>query len=341
MHRFFKFIISSFLIFSLVLTLIILNSSFEISKSIGKPANYLIKTIYQASTKNPYISQDKINFLVLGLDERNDSLEVTQTTDTIMFVSLNIKTLKINTISLPRDLWAYNLNAKINQIYPLSLKESDKFAYIKENFKFITGQKIDHVLVVNTDNLIDFVKLIGGVDLNLDVGFIDKQYPNPDYIASPSASIPIYKTIEFKSGQIHLDESNITEFVRSRHGGETAAQGGTDIGRIHRQQLLLEAIISKIKSNSFILDKNQLSGLYQLWDQRITKDISDTQIFQILSAFNTGFTNLSLNKIEIKIGDTQKDGLIYHPNKFINSQWVYLPSDSEYKSLQEFINSSI
>jgi len=341
MHRFFKFIISSFLIFFLVLTLIVLNSSFELSKSIGKSANYLIKTIYQASTKNPYLSQDKINFIVLGLDERNDSLEVTQTTDTIMFVSLNLKTLKINTISLPRDLWSYNINAKINQIYPLSLKESDKFAYIKDNFKFITGQNIDHILVVNTNNLINFVKLIGGVDLNLDIGFVDKKYPNPDYIASPSASIPIYKTIEFQAGQLHLDESNITEFVRSRHGGETAAQGGTDIGRIHRQQLLLEAIISKIKSNSFIPNKDQLLGLYKLWDQEIIKDINDTQVFQIFSAFNSGLSNLSLNKIEIKIGDSQKDNFIYHPIKFINSQWVYLPSDEKYQSLQKFIQESI
>ncbi|MPN37580.1 hypothetical protein SDC9_185100 [bioreactor metagenome] len=196
-------------------------------------------------------------------------------------------------------------------------------------------------MIINTNNLINFVKLIGGVDLNLDIGFIDKKYPNPDYIASPSASIPIYKTIEFKAGQIHLDESNITEFVRSRHGGETAAQGGTDIGRIHRQQLLLEAIISKIKSNSFIPDKNQLAGLYKLWDQEIVKDINDTQVFQILSTFNSGLSNLSLNKIEIKIDDSQKDSLIYHPTKFINSQWVYLPSDKEYKALQDFINSSI
>ena len=341
MHRFFKFIISSFLIFFLVLILIFLNSSFEISKSVGKPANYLIKTIYQASTKNPYLSKDKINFIVLGLDERNDSLEVTQTTDTIIFVSLNLKTFKLNMVSLPRDLWSYNINTKINQIYPLSLEQPDKFSYIKDNFKSITGQDIDHVLIVNTNNLIDFVKLIGGVDLNLDVGFIDNLYPNPDYIASPSANIPIYKTVEFKSGQIHLDESNITEFVRSRHGGETAALGGTDIGRIHRQQLLLEAIISKIKSNSFIPTQDQLFGLYKLWDQEITKDINDIQIFQIFSSISSGFSNLSLNKIEIKIGDSQKDGLIYHPTKFINSQWVYLPSDSEYKSLQEFINSSI
>lgn len=341
MKRFFKFLISIFLTISLISVLIFLNASFELSKEMGKPANYLIKTIYQASTQNPYLSKDKINFLILGLDERNDSLEVTQTTDTIILASLNLKTFKINTISLPRDLWDYQLNTKINQIYPLSLTQSDKFSYIKENFKTITGQNIDHVLIIKTDSLIDFVKLIGGVDLNLDIGFIDHQYPNPDYIASPSAKIPIYKTVEFKSGQIHLDESNITEFVRSRHGGETAAQGGTDIGRIHRQQLLLEALISKIKSGFFNLDSKQIIGLYQLWDQKIIKDISDTQALQVFSSIGNNFSKLELNKIDIKIGNSQKDGLIYHPIKFINPQWVYLPSDDKYLLLQTFIKESL
>lgn len=341
MKRLFKFFISGILFISLIFVLIFLNASFELSKSMGKPANYLIKTIYQASSQNPYLSKDKINFLVLGLDERNDSLEVTQTTDTIILVSLNLKTFKINTISLPRDLWSYQLNNKINQIYPLSLNQTDKIAFIKENFKYITGQDIDHILIVKTDNLIDFVKLIGGVDLNLDIGFVDHQYPNPDYIASPSAKIPIYKTVEFKSGQIHLDESNITEFVRSRHGGETAAQGGTDIGRIHRQQLLLEAVISKVKSDSFSLTSQQLSSLYKLWDQKIIKDVSDVQAIQMLSVIGNNFFNLNLNKIDIKIGNNQKDGLIYHPTKFINSQWVYLPSDDKYLLLQNFIKESI
>lgn len=340
MHRFLKFIFTFIAISTIVVILVFLNATFEISKSIGKPANYLIKTLFSASKENPYLSKDKINFIVLGLDERNDSLEVTQTTDTIMFVSLSLKDFKINTISLPRDLWYYDINAKINQIYPLSLDQPDKFIFIKEKFKNITGQDIDHVLVINTNNLIDFVKLIGGVDLDLDIGFVDNQYPNPDYIADPSSGAPIYKTVEFKSGPVHLDESNITEFVRSRHGGETASQGGTDIGRIHRQQLLQEAIIDKIKSGSFEIQKSNLLGLYQLWDQKIIKDVSDVQLFQIFSTINSNFSNLSLNKIEIKIGETQKDGLIYHPNKFINSQWVYLPSDPEYKSLKEFIQTN-
>lgn len=340
MNRFIKIIITTFLVSFLIFILIFLNATFEISKQIGKPANYLIKTIYQSASSNPYISKNKINFLVLGLDERNDSLEVTQTTDTIVLISLSLKTFKLNTISLPRDLWSYKINDKINQIYPLSLEQPNKFDFIKENFKYITGQDIDHILIINTNNLIDFVKLIGGVDLDLDIGFIDNKYPNPDYIASPSANIPIYKTVEFKSGSIHLDESNITEFVRSRHGGETPAQGGTDISRIHRQQLLIESIISKVKSGLLFSETKQISGLYQLWDQKMTKDISDVQAFQILSVISPGFSNLNLNKIEIKIGETNKDGLIYHPNSFVSKQWVYLPSDKEYSSLHQFINDS-
>ena len=38
----------------------------------------------------------------------------------------------------------------------MSLNQTDKIAFIKENFKYITAQDIDHVLIVKTDNLIDF-----------------------------------------------------------------------------------------------------------------------------------------------------------------------------------------
>lgn len=342
MRRLFKFLFTLFIVLTLVFILSFLNASFRLSKSLGKPSNYLIKTIYSASKNNTYASKDKINFIILGLDERNDSLEVTQTTDTIIFASLNLKTSKINTVSLPRDLWSYDLNSKINEIYPLSLKEADKFSFIKNHFQKLINQDIDHVVIITTDNLIEFVKVINGVDLTLEKGFIDNQYPNPDYIKDPSSDAPIYKTIEFKSGLIHLDESNITEFVRSRHGGETAAQGGTDIARIQRQQLLIEAILEKIKTGTFITtDESQFINLYHFWDKNLVKDITDVNAFQIISTISPIISNISLNKIELEIGETPKTGVIYHPLKFINKQWVYLPVDDQYQKLQEFIKTNI
>lgn len=323
-------------VFVLVLVLSLL------SKSINKDPNYLIETIFSSIKTNPYQNKDKINFLILGLDKRDDTLEKTQTTDTIIFASLSLKTFKLNLISTPRDLWFYQKETKINNLYPLSLnQDKDKFDFLKENFEKLYGQPIDHVIILTTDSLISFVNIIGGVDVYLNKGFIDKEYPNPDYIKNPSSEIPIYKTIEFPSGQIHLDQTNVTEFVRSRKGAETAADGGTDIGRIERQQLLIEAILNKIKSGNIIKNLNQLKSLYLFWDQQINKTISDTDAIQMTCVLNENIKNISLNKIEIPVGKNATDGVIYHPNKFINKQWVFITTDDKYQAFQQFIFEQI
>jgi len=335
---FFLFIISFvfLLIFLLVISLSLL------SKSIAKNPNYLIETIYASIKENPYKSVDKINFLILGLDERDDALEKTSATDTIIFASLNLKNFKLNLISTPRDLWFYQKETKINGLYPMALESNEnKYDFLKSNFKKLYGQDIDHVVVLTTDNLISFVNLIGGVDLYLEKAFIDNQYPNPEYIKNPSPQIPVYKTIQFPSGQIHLDQNNVSEFVRSRKSAETTTNGGTDIGRIARQQLLIEAILNKTKSKDFIKSKDQVKDLYFFWDKDLSKTLSDKDLLQILVVLNENISNISLNKIEIPIGTNPKNGIIYHPFSFINKQWVYLTADDKYQGFQEFISDQI
>lgn len=325
----------------LSISLLILISSI-VSRSIHKTPNYLIETIFNAVKNNPYQSKDKINFLILGLDKRDDILEKTTTTDTIIFASLNLKNFKLNLISTPRDLWFYEKETKINGLYPMSLEsKGNKFDFLKSNFEKLYGEPLDHIVIITTDDLINFVNLIGGVDLYLKNGFIDNQFPNPEYIKNPSSEIPIYKTVEFPSGQIHLDQSNVTEFVRSRKSAETAIDGGTDIGRIERQQLLIEAILSKIRSGKFINNQTQLKNFYIFWDQKISKTISDTDALQMILAIDKDINNISLNKIEIPIGQDSKTGIIYHPLKFINKQWVFITNDDKYQGFQEFIKKSI
>lgn len=333
---FFKVILIFFGLF-FVISFFVLGS---ISKKLGQPSNYLLNLLQQSQQPNPYQNKDKINFLVLGLDERDDILEKTTVTDTIIFASLNLKNYHLNTISIPRDLWFYDLSIKINQIYPLSLEQPNKFDFIKEKFSKITGQNIDHTIIIKTTDLVEFVKLIGGVDLTLEQGFIDTKYPNPEYIKNPSKEIPIYKTVEFKSGLIHLDESNITEFVRSRHGGETVAQGGTDLARIQRQQLLIEAILTKVKSGQFISSQSQLFELYKFWNN-LSKDITDLNGINIASLIGDSFNKITISKINIPIGTNAKNGSIYHPNRFINKQWVFIPSSQDYQQLHQFFSESI
>lgn len=325
------------IIFLIIFSIVIVSSI--ISRSIGKSPNYLIETVYNSVKSNHYQSQNKINFLILGLDKRDDALEKTTTTDTIIFASLDPKTFKLNLISTPRDLWFYEKETKINNLYPLSLESGqNKFDFLKSNFEILYGQPINHVIIISTDNLISFVNIIGGVDLYLEKGFTDDQYPNQEYIKNPSPSIPIYKTIEFPSGWIHLDSSNITEFVRSRKSAETVAEGGTDIGRIQRQQLLIDTLLNKIKSGTFINTTNQLKNLYFFWQNDISKTLSDADILQIGLILNKNLTNISLNKIEIPIGTNSTNGVIYHPEKTnFTKQWIFTTNDDKYQGFHQFI----
>lgn len=299
----------------------------------------LIGIFNRVVNNNQYKDRQSINFIILGLDKRDDRLEKTEVTDSIIFASLNLKTAKLKTISIPRDLWDYGLKTKVNDIYPQAMATDNPFNFIQSSFGRITGQEIEKSIIITTNNLIDFVKVIGGVDVELEKGFKDEKYPNPDYIVDPQA--PIYKTIEFPAGLNHLSEANITEFVRSRKSAETTAQGGTDIGRTERQQQLIQAIINKVKTKEFLGNPQNLINLYNFWRQNIQTNFEDKDLLNLALILGKNISNLSIQKYEIPIGLTAKDGIIYHPQKFINKQWVFIPSDKEYQGLQEFIKNSL
>lgn len=304
---------------------------------------YFFKITASSLRQNQYSQNQTINFVFLGLDPRDDSLEKTEVTDTIIFSSLNLKDSKISLVSLPRDLWFYPDNSKINQIYPLAKSKTDQpFPQIKEKFSYLTGQKITHVVVFTTDNLAKLVNILGGVDVYLEQGFKDDQYPNPEYIKNPSPSIPVYITVEFPSGNIHLDKSNVSQFVRSRKGSDLVENGGTDIARIKRQQLLIESILNKLKSTSPVTAVKLFPPLYQFFHQELSSTLSDQDLSDIVFSLGPNIKNLSLQKTDLPIGLSPKDtGVIYYPGRLYQRQWVYLPRDKDYSSLQLFINQSL
>ncbi|HPD44867.1 MAG TPA: LCP family protein [Candidatus Woesebacteria bacterium] len=291
----------------------------------------LITIFYFTNKNNPLNTQNNFNIIILGLDPRNDTLEKTETTDTIIFASFNLRRAELNLISLPRDLWNYATNSKINQIYPDNI---DDFGKIQLEFASITGQTIHRTIIITTQNLIDLVDLIGGVDVYLEQGFKDEKYPNPDYIKNPSPKISPYKTVEFPSGWIHLDKTNVAEFVRSRHAD-------SDLARIQRQQLLIEAIFKKMTQPQY------LSKLNYFYRHNLKTNLNYNDIvnlilnlkFKILNP--TSQAGLKLNKIDLPIGSKAGEGVIYYPNKLTRNQWAFLPSDPDYQALKEFIDKAI
>jgi len=300
----------------------------------------LYQNIIPAIKNNQYQNQPRINFLILGLDPRDDQLEKTNTTDTIILASLNLKDYRLTITPLPRDLWFYPINAKINQIYPLSLQQdNDQLKFIQDQFSRLTGQTIDHTLVITTADLIDFVDLIGGVDLFLPQGFTDDQYPNPAYIANPSPSVPVYVTVHFDSGWNHLDQSNVSYFVRSRKNAPDSLNGGTDIGRSQRQQLLIEAILDRLKNTP--PSPARLVNLYNFFRQNIQSNFLDHHLFGLFFHLRKDIFNLQIEKISLPTGENPQTDLLYYPGYLFQNQWVFLPQDQNYQTLQQFIADSL
>lgn len=332
-----------FLILSLTILLILslfLVFFYYISKKTSRPFSYFPKLIFQSLSQNS--APEKLNIMILGVDRRNDLLEKTETTDTIIFSQINFTQDKIHLFSLPRDLWDYYTNTKINQLYPISLTKENsiaKFNYLSQNFASISGQKIDKTVVLSTENLKQLADLVGGIDIYLENGFIDKKYPNQAYIDNPKSGAPIYKTIEFPQGWNHLDSNNITEFVRSRKSSESAATGGTDLGRIARQQQLINSLLDKVKSS---LQKNPqlIFKYYQFWSS-LEHNFTDTDLFSYLFKYNLKLINLTIVRHPISVGEDQKTNLLYHPSKFTNLQWVFIPQDNNYQTLHQYISQSL
>jgi len=299
---------------------------------------YFPSQLYRASN-NPTLLPG-FNFIILGLDPRNDQLEKTLTSDTIMVGRLN-QNWQVNLVSIPRDLWIYSLNTKVNQIYPISQEKinwSESVSYIEGQFSQLTGQSITRTIVLTTNNLIKLTQLIGGVDITLVEDYVDQQYPNPDYISHPDSVTPIYKTVIFKKGTNHIDETNVTEFVRSRKGQNSDGSGGTDIGRIYRQQLLADSILAKLKDISRLKNPSYLIALYNFWHTQLKTNITDQDIIGLLFRGSNQINNLKLNKTSIPTAEYPQKDIIYHPPTFPNKQWVYIPQDKEYSQLKSFIS---
>ena len=309
----------------------------------NRSLDYFPETFISALENHLNSPFENKNFIILGSDKRDDALEKNEKTDTIIFASLNIPQKKLSLLSLPRDLWFNDTQTKINAIYELSKETTGQvdYSFIKNKYSNLLGQNIDRVVVIDTADLVNFVRLIDGVDLYLEKGFVDNQYPNPEYIAKPSPNIPIYKTVEFPSGPVHLDITNVNEFVRSRKGSDDPKEGGTDLGRIERQQLLINAIAAKLNSGH-LSDINMLSSLYNFYHQNIESDINDKFVVQLLLSLKTDLNNIYIQKIDIPTSlSDSKNAILYHPQKFQGNQWVFMPSDPSYEQLKHFISASL
>ena len=204
------------------------------------------------------VSSDKerIRFLLLGTDERDDEAS---RSDTIILATYLPKEGKMNLLSIPRD----------TKVWIPSERKQDKInaahAYggmngIKETVEQWSGLEIDHVAKVNFDGFQELVDGVGGVTVSPERAFA-------------------YGGDSFELGEQKINGEQALNYVRFRKD-----QDG-DFGRIKRQQEVIQNTLTSILSDFSL---TSLPSYLTFYTEHVQTDMS---VFEMTSVAKKAYSN--------------------------------------------------
>lgn len=306
--------------------------------------------------------EKKINILILGVgggDHDGPDL-----TDTIIFAAIDPEKKKVQMVSLPRDLWNPEINAKINSTYTLA-EEKEKGTGLeatKERISYVLGQPIDYAVKINFDGFVKAVNMVGGLDVKVDRTLDDYAYPREgrendpcglteEQIASVSAQIASgsagesesfpcrYEHLHVGKGNQHLDGVTALKFVRSRHA---MGKEGSDFSRSKRQEKVISAFKQKIFSVGTILNPAKASSLFAIFKENLEMDIKESEYDDFIRLAQS-LKGASIKSTVIDTGDGEEErfGLLINPpiSPLYGMQWVLAPraGADDYTEIQQYV----
>jgi LCP family protein required for cell wall assembly len=231
------------------------------------------------TTDDPFATPDnRINILLLGVG--GDGHDGPELTDTIILVSLDRQNKRIGLLSIPRDM-AYPLGngrfQKINAVNAYAEKQSPGRGakLTAEAFHKLLDVRIDRVIRIDFKGFEKFIDALGGIDINVERAFSDNSFPTDDTGPNPYK----WTSVSFQKGWQHMDGARALIYVRSRHGtnGE-----GSDFARSRRQQLVLEALRTKLFSLGTLTNPKKVTDLWSSLSSNIQTDLTAWDALKLL-----------------------------------------------------------
>ena len=219
-----------------------------------------ISTQTPLSTQNGYMNtSDRTNLLVMGYG--GGTHDGAYLTDSMLVVSLLPQSHHTSLVSVPRDLWIQypptsGQYTKINSVYEFA-SNNNKNAVAggdaaAQKVALVTGMNVKYWLTIDFSGFRKVIDTIGGIDVYVPDSF-NACYPKNDD-ASVDAS---WIKVQFNKGMQHMDGNTAIEYARAREPLEVCGKGTsenlaelTDFGRSARQQIIVKAVLSKIKQSS-------------------------------------------------------------------------------------------
>ena len=277
------------------------------------------------------LASGRTNFLFLGLAGGQHS--GSDLTDSIIFLSIDNKTGDTLVLSLPRDIWIKPLRTKLNSVYHYQGIGGSRKA-VEE----ITGQSVDHYLVVDFNIFVRAVDILGGVEVNVQNTFDDYRYPiagKEDDLCDGDPDLACrYEHIHFSKGSQLMDGNTALKYVRSRFA---EGEEGTDFARSQRQQQVMLAIKERVLSPKTIFNLRIMKKLFELARVGIETDLGREDVVQLLGLLAV------FNQENLKTS-VLNDGYLVNPppsEEKYDSQWVLVPAGGNWEQVHEYLSHQL
>ena len=303
-------------------------------------------------------NNDRINILLLGIG--GGKHQGPNLSDTIIFASIDKKDKKVTLISIPRDFWVPELDAKMNTAYAFGQKQEKGggLALAKATVENIIGQPVDYGIRLDFAGFVKAVDIVGGIDVEVEQTLDDLEYPIPgkeddpcdqsdedlEKLATAESQLEAfpcrYEHIHFDAGSTHMNGETALQFVRSRH---SEGQEGTDFARSKRQEKVIRAFKEKAFSIGTFLNPIKVVSLLDVFEGSIDTDITDEEIDDFIK-LTQKMENAAVQSVILGVGDDRqgREGLLVNPliTEEFRNQWVLIPraGNGNYKEIQEYID---
>lgn len=271
----------------------------------------------------------RVNILILG--KGGEGHTAADLTDTIIFASVSFKKPSVVLVSLPRDIWVPAIRAKLNSAYYWG-----GLILAKATVEEIVGQPVAYGVVFDFSSFKKIVEAIGGIEVNVERGFIDEKYPvagkEKDECGGDPEFLCRYEIVSFTAGKQKMDGETALKFVRSRNA---EGEEGTDLARETRQQKVIQAIKKKALSPTVLLNPARLVALWRAVTTSIETDLDI--VTSAVLARRILFTGKSTKSLVLPAE------YLENPPKSprFDNQYVFIPKDGDWENVHKWVNDVI
>ena len=272
------------------------------------------------SIKNPF------TILLLGVDSPQEGLDKNTVAngDSLILITFNPKTLNATMLSIPRDSYvpiACWSGKPENKITHAAAYGTDCMMSTIENYFDV---KIDYYAKINFKGLVQLVNAMGGIDVD-----VPKDLCTDD--SSRGGEVCI------KEGHQHLDGEGALVLSRNR---KQLANG--DLGRGENQQLVIKAMIDKIKT---IKSASQFLKILDTISNNFDSNFTTDQILSFYSIAEDLMNNdLATNKtdlVNIQQLYLLGSGQMIYDERAKMVLWDYIPNESSRKDIIKAMKTNL